>query len=42
MEAGAYVFLYNNTCLQNCPTYYYGEVDNSTCLKCADGCKTCF
>ena len=41
MEAGAYLFLYDSVCLQNCPTGYYGESSNSTCEPCSDGCKTC-
>ena len=41
MDSGAYVFLENNLCVQNCPDGQYEDADNSSCEDCAPGCATC-
>lgn len=42
LDAGNYVYLYNDICVTNCPVGFYEETSNNTCMFCADGCKTCF
>lgn len=41
MNAGAYVYLSNNTCLQVCPSGTYANFSIKNCSLCAIECLTC-
>ncbi len=34
-------YLYNRTCVLNCPVSTYADIYNKTCLSCAVGCLNC-
>jgi proprotein convertase subtilisin/kexin type 5 len=36
------LLFYMNTCIQTCPTGYYGQEDLGLCTSCAANCKSCF